>query len=86
MINYGKFRHPNFVTMPTIIVAVGQYVTRCGEIVTVEEIEIGPYGIPGAGVKAANGHYGNGIKESWDVSGRLYSGQTCDNDIVAPHT
>lgn len=63
--------------LPTIIDALGFYKTRCGEIVRIEEISTGPMG--------AKGIYPCGIREFWDISGRIWSSKECDNDIVAKH-
>lgn len=65
-------RHPNFVTLPTVIDAPGQYRTRSGGIVTVTSVH----------KSVAEGHYSDNINETWDVSGRLLASLT-SNDIVA---
>jgi hypothetical protein len=64
------------VTAPTIIDAPGEYVTRCGEIVTVVRTS-------GEHSFSCTGTYSNGMIEGWHKSGRLYSDKRCDNDIVA---
>ena len=66
----------SFVILPTIIAGPGEYLTRCGERVTVNE----------ASTKhdfGCRGRYSTGQSEGWHKSGRLYFGQTCNNDIVS---
>lgn len=65
------------VTKPVLIAAPGQYVTRCGEAVTI--------------VKASSKHdfgcvgsYENGTPERWHKSGRIFAGIETENDIVSP--
>lgn len=61
--------------LPTLITAPGQYITRCGEIVTVERITPGhDFG--------CDGSYPGGPLESWHRTGRLYYGCESRNDIV----
>jgi hypothetical protein len=70
-------RNANYVVLPTIVTGPGEYVTRCGERVTINEVR------PGRGEPyAAQGVYANGVEEAWDVSGRLYPTILSNNDIV----
>ena len=64
----------SLITLPTIITAVGEYVTRNGEIVTVESIDNHSF--------SCSGRYSNDIDESWDKTGRLYPTTLSDNDII----
>ncbi len=64
-----------FILLPTIITGVGMYKTRGGEVVEILAYTPGNrYG--------CSGKYSCGTKESWHNTGRLYFGQTCDNDII----
>ena len=78
-----RFLVTKFIPMPTIVDAVGKYLTRCGETVTITYIHEsrGKYGW-----KMAHGHYDNGTPESWEVCGRLLEISESDNDIVSPAT
>jgi len=64
------------VTLPVLIDAPGDYLTRSGERVTIRRPswrnEFG-----------CIGQYANGTAESWHRSGRLFAGQQSDNDITA---
>ena len=66
-----------FTPFPTIVNKPGVYVTRCGETVLVTEV--------GRSIKCRDceGVYNNGIKESWNSTGRLYTGLLSQNDIVS---
>jgi hypothetical protein len=64
------------VTLPVIIDAPGQYLTRCGEIVTVRRTSM-------RNGFECTGEYSSGVVEAWHRSGRLYSSLTSRNDIVA---
>lgn len=78
--NLSQFVQPEYSSLyilPTIITEPGQYVTRCGETVTVD------VAISSAVRRNCTGHYSNGVAECWHRSGRLYQGQTCANDIVS---
>jgi len=58
---------------PQVITEPGVYNTRGGETVAVEQI----------GKYWATGHYGNGIRETWDFGGRLLPHSESPHDIVA---
>lgn len=67
----------SFILLPTIITEPGDYITRCGERVTIYTTAAqtrAPFN--------CYGHYSNGTVETWHKSGRLYFGQECANDIV----
>jgi hypothetical protein len=65
------------IFVPVVITKPGQYLTRCGETVTVETVSTKhDYGCRGFYNK-------EGIKEGWHKSGRIYPGQECNNDIVS---
>lgn len=66
------------VTLPTIITEPGQYITRCGETVTIDRTSskhdfgnIGFYGIDEAT-----------ITECWHRSGRINATRETNNDVV----
>lgn len=61
--------------LPTLITGPGQYVTRCGEIVTVESVDR-------AYAFGRDGTYPGGPLESWHRTGRLFFGCESSNDIV----
>lgn len=65
-------RLTNLIALPTVIIATGQYVTRCGDVVTIAHINKG----------WADGRHSNGIPEKWDVSGRLLPFSQSQNDII----
>lgn len=82
-IGYGKYLSAcgfaSFVTLPVVITEPGEYLTRSGERVTVEQSsqrhEFG-----------CKGFYGSAetkIAESWHRSGRLLFGKQTQNDIVS---
>jgi hypothetical protein len=64
------------ITLPTIIDQPGEYLTRCGETVTVSVVsskhDLG-----------CLGEYSPDIREGWHKSGRLYASTQSKNDIVA---
>ncbi|QIG65745.1 hypothetical protein phiOC_p080 [Ochrobactrum phage vB_OspM_OC] len=64
------------VSLPVVIDESGEYVTRCGDVVTVTIVstkhDMGCHGFYNAG----------GVSESWHKSGRLYAGTESFNDIV----
>ncbi len=65
--------------LPRIITGPGRYLTRKGEIVTIDSL--GGY----ADWQAA-GKYSDGVDECWLVSGRIFPSAdlTSPNDIVRP--
>lgn len=67
----------SFVLLEVIIDAPGEYLTRCGERVTIErESNRHDFG--------CIGHYAAcGTPDRWHKSGRLYAGQQSPNDIVS---
>lgn len=65
----------SLVTLPTVITAPGRYVTRSGEVVTVEvAMERHLFGCAGT--------YSTGEREEWHKSGRLMFDRETPNDIV----
>lgn len=66
----------SFFSLPVIITAPGQYLTRGGEVVTVEVVST-------RHDHGCRGFYSCGIAEGWHKTGRIYFGQECCNDIVA---
>lgn len=66
-------RSHKMMISPVIITEPGQYVTRCGETVTITVLSR----------KDAWGHYSNGVEERWDVSGILLHFSESANDIMA---
>jgi hypothetical protein len=69
-------RRVSFIVQPTIITRPGNYRTRGGEVVTIENI--------GRGAYAAQGHYPNGTNERWDICGRVLPFSLSQNDILEP--
>lgn len=63
------------VQLNAIITAPGLYVTRSGEIVTVESTSQ-------AHTFGCAGHYTDGKKEAWHRSGRLFATSESQNDIL----
>lgn len=61
--------------LPIIITEPGQYVTRSGEVVTVDVVKQSLYA-------DCRGRYSNGVEERWNCSGRIWTGQECQNDIL----
>lgn len=64
-----------FVSLPVVILEPGRYVTRCGEVVTVEQAST-------QHKFACVGTYGNGVRERWHKTGRLYFDFESPNDIL----
>lgn len=63
------------VLAPIVIVTPGEYVTRCGETVSVSTTSSRhDFGCVG--------HYQNGVRERWHRSGRIFAGMETANDIV----
>lgn len=66
------------VSLPVIIDEPGKYVTRCGDVVTINIVSVkhdfGCYGSYGVG--------DNGAGESWHKSGRLFATSKSLYDIV----
>jgi hypothetical protein len=58
--------------LPRLITEPGQYLSRCGEIITITDVTD----------KYAFGTYPNGVKEHWDLTGRIWFNKECDNDII----
>jgi hypothetical protein len=69
----------SLVALPDVITGPGQYVTRCGDIVTINS----------AGGRAARfdcfGAYSDGTRESWHRGGRIMASCQTANDIVRPN-
>jgi hypothetical protein len=63
-----------FLSFPVVITTPGQYVTRSGEVVTVDDVSDHHW---------KPGMYSCGTIERWHRSGRIFSGQETANDIVA---
>jgi len=64
-----------FVAMPVIITGPGRYVTRAGEVVTIEmALQRHAFGCSGV--------YSTGQREEWHMSGRLMFDKETPNDIV----
>lgn len=64
-----------FLSFPEVITTPGQYVTRSGETVTIENADNAHW---------KRGHYADGTPERWNRSGRIFSGQETQNDIIRP--
>lgn len=63
------------VCLPTVIVEPGDYITRCGEIVSVSVVSSRhDFG--------CKGNYTNEVRESWHRTGRLFASRETANDIV----
>lgn len=63
------------VTKPVIITAPGCYLTRAGELVTINVASWrNDHGCVGT--------YSNGVADRWHRSGRIYPGMESGNDIV----
>lgn len=68
--------------LPKVVDAPGSYLTRGGEVVTVSRIVAsgGAYGY----MNRAEGHYSNGIPETWSCrGGRVLPFYLSQNDIVS---
>lgn len=66
----------SLVCLPDVVVAAGQYLTRAGEVVTIE----------GASTRqdfGCTGRYPSGVTEGWHKSGRILFGCETANDIVS---
>lgn len=66
-----------FITLPNVIEQPGQYITRGGEVVTVDAAS-------SRHDFKCKGRYANGVHDCWHKSGRLYFGALSKNDIVRP--
>lgn len=62
--------------LPDIIDEPGKYVTRIGEVVTVLTVNATRTFCD------CRGMYSDSVVERWNVTGRLYTGQLSQNDIV----
>lgn len=62
--------------LPVVITTPGEYKTRRGESVKIKIVGQNPHGFNCVGT------YSTGEKEHWHHSGRIFFGQTCQNDIV----
>ena len=65
-----------FLSLPTVITVPGQYLTRGGEVVTVESTST-------RHDFNNRGTYSTGQREGWHKTGRLYFGMLSNNDIVS---
>jgi hypothetical protein len=67
--------------LPIVVDAPGSYLTRGGDVVTVEIISTsGGYGYQ----NRADGHYSTGVRETWSCrGGRVLPYSLSQNDIVA---
>lgn len=74
--NLDDYDFKSLCVLPTIVIGPGQYITRCGEVVTVT-VASGRYPC------GCSGSYANGVVERWHQSGRIYEGRFTANDIVA---
>lgn len=63
--------------LPVIIDAPGVYVTRCGELVTIDRVS-DSYLKP-----ECYGVYSTGQRDSWHSTGRIFENLLSDNDIVS---
>lgn len=64
-----------FLSKPVVITTPGQYVTRSGEVVEVDDA---------SDYHWKRGRYQDGTPESWHRSGRIFSGRETPNDIIRP--
>lgn len=64
----------HFLSFPVVIDKDGKYITRSGEIVTIEKCS--------ENFHWKKGRYSNGIEETWHRSGRIFSGRETSNDII----
>jgi hypothetical protein len=62
--------------LPTVILAPGPYLTRCGEVVLVTVVS------PRHDFGCCHGVYPNGVAERWHRSGRIMASRETENDIV----
>jgi hypothetical protein len=65
----------SLVVQPVVIDGPGHYLTRAGEVVTIEKASAHHD-------FACVGVYPNQVQDSWHKSGRLYFGTESKNDIV----
>lgn len=72
-------RIAELISLPTVIVATGRYITRCGEVVTIHRLTGADNPLHRGW---ADGQYSDGTSEKWDISGRLLSLSQSRNDIV----
>jgi len=63
----------HFLSLPVVITEAGRYVTRSGDVVTVDDV---------SSCHWKRGRYSTGGQETWHRSGRIFSGRETDNDIV----
>lgn len=70
------------VILPYVIQGPGDYVTRCGERVSITSVDSGTHYSPRDSYSSCRGTYSCGTVESWHPSGRLYTSRECQNDIV----
>lgn len=73
--------HMQFITLPVVIDGPGSYLTRGGDVVTVEQISSGlGFGYQNRAV----GRYSNGTVEFWSCrGGRVLPYYLSRNDIVS---
>lgn len=62
-----------FLGLPPLITQPGRYVTRSGEVVQVDDT---------SNTHWKRGAYPCGTAETWNRSGRIFSGRETPNDIV----
>lgn len=65
-----------FVLLPVVLVAPGRYLTRGGDVVTVNTVST-------RHDHGCRGVYPCGTPEGWHKSGRIYAGMLSANDIVS---
>lgn len=63
------------VTLPTIIDEEGKYVTRLGDVVTIDMVSA-------AHEFGCFGEYDNGLRDRWHKSGRIFATRESDADII----
>lgn len=68
MLNYG----PELWQLPNIINQAGRYITRRGEIVTIDAIAGG----------SCLGAYADGTRDRWHRTGRIFPRLESPNDII----
>ena len=66
------------LTKPRIIDEKGEYVPRCGDAVTIDNMSEKRW----QGYKFCWGVYSDGRREMWDESGRILPNSETKNDIV----
>lgn len=63
------------VCLPVVIERPGNYITRCGEVVTVGAVSSrNDFG--------CSGLYSDGVRERWHRSGRVFASCETANDVV----